>query len=78
MIERRAVISGLLSLAGAPAFARAETQPGLRKIGYLHPAGVGLTHPTLAILRPVWQRLGYVEGETVPAPLGRGRSAAVA
>ena len=65
MIERRAFISGLLSLAGAPAFARAETQPGLRKIGYLHPAGVGSTHPTLAILRPVWQRLGYVEGETV-------------
>jgi putative ABC transport system substrate-binding protein len=35
------------------------------RIGYLHPRTIALNHPVLAILRRAWQRLGYVEGDTV-------------
>jgi putative ABC transport system substrate-binding protein len=35
------------------------------KIGYLHPKAIDPPSPSLTTLRPVWERLGYVEGETV-------------
>jgi putative tryptophan/tyrosine transport system substrate-binding protein len=44
---------------------RAQPQSAPRKIGYLHPRTIASDHPTLVILRAAWQRLGYVEGETV-------------
>ncbi len=34
-------------------------------LGYLHPRTIAPNNPTLAILRVEWQKLGYVEGETV-------------
>lgn len=64
-MRRRDAIPGVLSLVGAPSVARAQPARPLRKPGYLHPRTIAQDHPTLSILRPVWQRLGYVEGETV-------------
>lgn len=62
MIPRRAVIIGAAAL---PTAARAQ---GLRppgRIGYLHPRTVDRDHFTLMALRPVWQRLGYVENDSI-------------
>ena len=60
MIARRPLLLGSLAAAIASP-ARAQGRP--RKIGYLHPAT--LEAATAQYMRPVWQRLGYVEGETV-------------
>ena len=50
--------------APRPPFAR--TQPhALRKIGYWHPRTIDPAAPSLSYLRPVWERLGYAEPETV-------------
>ena len=65
MMRRRTVTAALLSLAIAPRLAGAETRAAPGKIGYIHPRTVAPDHPTLAILRPVWQSLGYKIGETV-------------
>ena len=65
MITRRSVSASLLSLALAPRFARAETRAVPGKIGHIHPRTIASNHPTLAILRPVWQSLGYTIGDTV-------------
>ena len=58
-----------LALAGAaalaPTSARAETQAPPGKIGYIHPRTIAPGHSTIAVLRPVWQSLGYSIGETV-------------
>ena len=56
-------MTGTAALLGAPALALAPPPTG--KIGYLHPRTIARDHSTLVVLRPVWQRLGYVEGETV-------------
>jgi putative tryptophan/tyrosine transport system substrate-binding protein len=64
-MRRRAVITGLVSLVVAPAAARAQTPHAMRKIAYLNVSTIGTTSTILPIVRPVWQRLGYVEGETV-------------
>jgi|KBSSwiStaDraftv2_1062776.scaffolds.fasta_scaffold12326_6 putative ABC transport system substrate-binding protein len=40
-------------------------QTAKRKIGYVHPVTIRPSHVTFAMLRREWQRLGYVEGETV-------------
>lgn len=64
-MKRRELLSGALGLAGVPATmvrAQAPRPPG--KIGYLHPRTIAADHSTMTILRPTWQRLGYVEGET--------------
>jgi putative tryptophan/tyrosine transport system substrate-binding protein len=64
MIDRRGMIVGVASVLASAVIARAQsTQP--RKIGYLHPRTVSRESPTLQILRPVWQQLGYIEGETI-------------
>ena len=63
-MNRRRVIGSLLALTGSePAVSQGARAPG--KIGYLHPRTIARDHPTLAILRPAWIRLGYVEGETI-------------
>ena len=43
------------------------TQPRRKKIGYLHTLSANINPPpvSLSTMRPVLQRLGYVEGETV-------------
>ena len=43
----------------------AQRSPGALKIGYLHPRTIAPDHPTLAILRAAWIKLGYVEGGSV-------------
>ena len=63
-MKRRRFLPAALVL---PAFVRGvhgqdSRAPG--KIGYLHPRTVAPDHLTLKILRPAWQRLGYVEGES--------------
>jgi putative ABC transport system substrate-binding protein len=65
MTTRRSAAATLLTLALAPGLARAETRPVPGKIGYIHPRTIAPDHPTMTILRPVWQSLGYSIGETV-------------
>ena len=65
MIERRAVTTGLLSIAGAPGIVRGQSPRAMCKIGYLNASSISPPTATLIILRLAWQRLGYVEGETV-------------
>ena len=64
-MTRRAATLSLLTLSAAPGFARAETQAVPGKIGYIHPRTIAPNHPTITILRPVWQSLGYTISETV-------------
>ncbi len=64
MTGRRAFIRSVLGLIGAPYLAHAQTPRPAGKIGYLtlDPISSG---GNLLLLRPAWQRLGYVEGETM-------------
>src|SRR5262245_18552353 len=64
MIDRRALISGLLSI-GTPTAAHAQTRRMIGKIGYLNPASVGVGAISLATMIPIWERLGYVLGKTI-------------
>lgn len=63
-MKRRALMSTVVGLLGAAqgVYAQAVRAPG--KIGYLHPRTAAPDHSTLKILRPAWQRLGFVEGES--------------
>ena len=63
-MRRRQAISTAVGLLGAVrgVYAQAGRAPG--KIGYLHPRTVAPDHLTLMLLRPAWQGLGYVEGES--------------
>jgi len=77
MIERRAIIAGLLSAVGVPGITRAQSLHAVHKIGYLQITDVRSTtgaadQGTAAILAPVWQKLGYVEGETILARSAQG------
>jgi putative tryptophan/tyrosine transport system substrate-binding protein len=64
MIERRAIVAGMLGAATVAAGARAQA-PRSAKIGYLHPTTISSNHFTLTLLRRQWQQLGYVEGVNV-------------
>jgi len=67
-MRRRVCMRGLCGLGTAAAMWPARTWPqtiARRKIGYLHPRTIAASHPTLAALRGAWQRLGYVEGESI-------------
>jgi putative tryptophan/tyrosine transport system substrate-binding protein len=69
MINRRAFVASIgVALAAWPAPLRAQTTKG--KIGYVHPITINPSHVTFSILRKEWQRLGYVEGETLLARSG--------
>src|SRR5436190_17816002 len=77
MIERRAIIAGLLSAVGVPDITRAQSPHAVHKIGYLQITDVRSTtgaadQGAAAILAPVWQKLGYVEGETILARSAQG------
>ena len=63
-MDRRTFIGSVLGLIGAPCLAHAQAPRPTGKIGFLSPVPT-LTDPTLSLLRPAWQRLGYVEGETM-------------
>jgi putative ABC transport system substrate-binding protein len=64
-VKRRQAIAGLACLAGAPRLALAQGIRTRGKIGYLHPKTIDPAAPSLRILRPVWERFGYAEPETV-------------
>ena len=64
-MRRRKFIALVGGAASWPLAARAQTAHGRRKIGFLHPESLSSDVGTLSIARPVWLRLGYVEGETV-------------
>jgi putative ABC transport system substrate-binding protein len=59
------LIAGTFGLLGAPIAVCAQVRRPVRKIGYLHSRTIAPDHATLIALRPAWQALGYVEGETV-------------
>jgi putative ABC transport system substrate-binding protein len=65
MLDRRAVVAGLLGVAAAPGGLRAQPKRVPGKIGYLHLTTIDPDHKTLVLLRSVWQERGYVEGESV-------------
>lgn len=60
--EALALLGGA-ALAAMPS-AWAQT-PRARRIGFLHPRTARTDSPTLTILRPIWERLGYAAPETV-------------
>jgi putative tryptophan/tyrosine transport system substrate-binding protein len=64
-MKRRRLISSVLGLLGAPGVTHAQAARAPGKIGYLHGQSIAPEHPTLKALRPVWQKLGYVDGQTV-------------
>ena len=64
MTGRRTVLAAMSILLAAPRL-QAQAQRAPRKLGYLHPRTIAPNHPTLTILRAQWQKLGYVEGDTV-------------
>lgn len=62
---RRDLIAAAAGLISVPGASPAQTKPTPNKIGYIHPRTIAPDHATLKILRAAWQRLGYVEGDTV-------------
>lgn len=64
MTGRRTVLAAMSILLAAPRL-QAQVQRAPRKLGYLHPRTIAPNHPTLTILRAQWQKLDYVEGDTV-------------
>jgi putative ABC transport system substrate-binding protein len=69
MIDRRAFVASIgAALTGWPERLLAQATKG--KIGYLHPITISPSHVTFSMLRKEWQRLGYVEGETLLARSG--------
>jgi len=71
-MDRRTSIGRVLCLIGAPylAYAQAPRPPG--KIGYLALDLILPNNASLMLLKPAWQRLGYVEGETILLRLAEG------
>jgi len=63
MIDRRVFAVAAIAGIAIPAVTRAQSIRTTGKIGILNKRGSATA--TVAIMRPVWQRLGYVEGETV-------------
>lgn len=55
----------MVGLIGTPPLGRAQPLPPAGKIGYLNSRWIAPQSDTLAILRPAWLRLGYIDGETV-------------
>src|SRR5262249_11359811 len=65
-MKRREFITLLGGTAAAwPLGAWGQTPPAMRKIGFLHPEKLSPDVGSLLFARPTWQKLGYVEGETV-------------
>ena len=64
-MNRRTFVGSVVGVMSAPYLAHAQAPRPVGKIGYLHSRTIASNHQTLLVLRPAWQRLGYVEGETV-------------
>jgi len=65
LVDRRAIVAGLLGVVATPTILRAQSKHAPGKIGYLHPTTIDPKHKTLTMLRSAWQERGYVEGESV-------------
>src|SRR5215475_14722976 len=64
-MKRREFIALVGGVVAWPFAARPQTQGRAHKIGHLNAVSIGPQSFTLGILRPVWQKLGYVEGENL-------------
>src|SRR5215510_3611954 len=64
-VRRREFMALVGVAAGWPLLAHAQTQRTVGKIGYVHVISLSDPGVSLSLLRPIWQELGYVEGETV-------------
>jgi len=67
-MDRRRLIRSVLGLIGAPYLVHAQAPRPTGKIGYLALDPISASSALLSnvsLLRPAWQRLGYVEGETM-------------
>ena len=67
-MDRRTLIRTVLGLIGAPYLVHAQAPRPEGKIGYLALDPISANSALLSnvsLLRPAWQRLGYVEGETM-------------
>ena len=64
-MDRRALIRSMLGLVGASCLAHAQAPRQAGKMGYLTLDTISPSNATLLLLKPAWQRLGYVEGETI-------------
>jgi putative ABC transport system substrate-binding protein len=66
-MRRRTFVTGAASLIAMPGTGLAQTARANRKIGYLHSLSNRVSPPpvSLSSMRPIWQKLGYIEGETV-------------
>ena len=62
MIDRRVFAVAAIAGIAIPAATRAQSILTTGKIGMLNMRSTATA--TVAIMRPVWQRLGYVEGRT--------------
>ena len=65
MMDRRNFMLGTAGAVSAPSIVLAQLPNVRGKIGYVHPVTVSPSHITFLVLRKEWQRLGYVEGDTV-------------
>jgi putative tryptophan/tyrosine transport system substrate-binding protein len=67
MIDRRTLVVSGWATAALPALglAQAPLQRPPGKIGYIHPVTISPSHTSFAILQPAWQKLGYVDGQSV-------------
>ena len=66
MIDRRMLVTSIgATLMAWPKPLLAQATKG--KIGYVHPITINPGHVTFSMLSKEWQRLGYVEGETLLA-----------
>ena len=68
-MRRREFIT--LIAAASCSSSRALAQGKTNRIGYIHTLGTSLPL-SVSLLRPVWQQLGYVEGETIFLRGGEG------
>jgi putative ABC transport system substrate-binding protein len=64
-MDRRTFIRSVLGLIGTPYLAQAQAPRPAGKIGYVALDPYSPSNSNLLLLKPTWQRLGYVEGETM-------------
>jgi putative ABC transport system substrate-binding protein len=64
-MDRRTFIRSVLGLIGTPYLAQAQAPRPAGKIGYLALDPYSPSNSNVLLLKPTWQRLGYVEGETM-------------
>ena len=72
-MKRRLILSGAVGAVGVSTLSRAQTPRPPGKIGFLQSGPITAdSTTTVPMLRAAWQRLGYVEGETVLLRSGEG------